>query len=351
MTREAEILGSDGTPRVVYIAGAGHSGSTFLDIMLGQSTAIEGVGELVNLQRARTAGEYCACGAPVAACPFWCQVERDWVARVGEAAVRELPELQGRFERLSSFPRLLWEAHNPSPAFLAYGRTVAALFAAIRGVSRKPVIVDSSKYPSRALALSLIGGIDVRVLHLVRDVRAVAWSLRRASRRDLPAGVARTRLPRPVARTALFWLVTNVLADAACRRVGRDRSLRVRYEDLIARPLASLRAIDGFIPEGLSAVDAVFSGAGAVPHHTVAGNRMRMVQHVQLQPDVEWRRRMPAGQRLTAWLIAGGLMRGYGYAWDERDGSPAAVPPHGELAHDRHPGGPGTDVSIDGATR
>src|SRR3712207_8630396 len=46
-------------------------------------------------------------------------------------------------------------------------------------VSGKPVIVDSSKSPARALALGMVPGIDLYVVHLVRDGRGVATSLRK----------------------------------------------------------------------------------------------------------------------------------------------------------------------------
>lgn len=35
--------------RVIYVTGKGHSGSTLLDLILGNHSQIESVGELINL--------------------------------------------------------------------------------------------------------------------------------------------------------------------------------------------------------------------------------------------------------------------------------------------------------------
>lgn len=327
--RPADVVGAPRghMPDVVYVVGAGHSGSTLLDILLSQHPSIEGVGELVNLYRAKAAGEYCACGVPVAACGFWTDVEREWVARVGRPAAREFSSLQRRFERLRSWPRLVRESRGASLAFREYAWSVEALFTAIRSVSGRPLVMDSSKYPSQALALSLVDQLDLRVLHLVRDVRAVAWSLRRTRRKDLRGGVPRDQRPRPVARAAAFWVVTNLLAEDVCRRLGPERSMRVRYEDLMTQPAVTVRAIGALVAVDLSGVGEAFAAGTAVaPRHTVAGNRLRMAPGVRLEPDIEWRGRMLTSQRWTAWLIAGGLMRRYGYGWDGRAGSPAPGP-------------------------
>ena len=57
----------------LYITGRGHSGSTILDILLGNSSQIESVGELLaGLSRADR--EPCSCGATMSDCGFWREV-------------------------------------------------------------------------------------------------------------------------------------------------------------------------------------------------------------------------------------------------------------------------------------
>ena len=57
----------------IYITGRGHSGSTILDILLGNSSQIASVGELLaGLSRADQGA--CSCGATMSDCGFWREV-------------------------------------------------------------------------------------------------------------------------------------------------------------------------------------------------------------------------------------------------------------------------------------
>ncbi len=90
--------------KVLKIAGLGRSGSTILDIALGNHPAIESVGEVGNLmrngwvsrgslrgiERKKRRVPLCTCGkrldvlyvgSPEEACPFWSEVRREWVER------------------------------------------------------------------------------------------------------------------------------------------------------------------------------------------------------------------------------------------------------------------------------
>src|SRR3712207_200886 len=68
------------------------------------------------------------------------------------------------------------------------------LYRAIQKVSGAAVIVDSSKRSTYAVLLSLLPFADLRVVHLVRDSRAVAYSWGRI--KESPAVVGGRLMPR-----------------------------------------------------------------------------------------------------------------------------------------------------------
>lgn len=72
---------------------------------------------------------------------------------------------------------------------------------------------------------------DARFIHVVRDGRAVAASLRK-----LEWG------PNTMRRAARFWL-EGLSFGLAAESAFADRSIRVRYEDVVADPIATLREI------------------------------------------------------------------------------------------------------------
>jgi hypothetical protein len=102
-----------------------------------------------------------------------------------------------------------------SRAFGEYKNHVLGLYEAIEKVSGKEVIVDSSKNPVRAFALTQIKDIDLRLVHLVRDVRGVVCSVMKPHRKDPSKGVQKDLEPIPLWRAALMWRVINHLSEMA----------------------------------------------------------------------------------------------------------------------------------------
>src|SRR6266571_3275615 len=78
-------------PTVLFIAGASRSGSTMLDLLLGELDGYVAAGELRNLWgHGLLDGWRCGCGEPVKSCPFWRSVlERAGLDRVDPAWVDE----------------------------------------------------------------------------------------------------------------------------------------------------------------------------------------------------------------------------------------------------------------------
>ncbi|WP_395394150.1 sulfotransferase [Novosphingobium sp. BL-8A] len=304
--------------RVIYVAGYGRSGSTLLDIALGMRPDVFGAGELTALARhAWKNGEYCACGATVRACPFWSSV----MARAGGSEAQDmldrLADLQQRMEALAAsrrvFARFLPASRD------RYHQANRALLEAVAAQAGQGEIyvLDSSKLPGRALALASMPGIDLHVIHLVRDPRAVAWSMSRPHPKRIEAGVQRELRPKPAFYVALRWSMVNLVCEWLCwrlvRRWGDGRTIRVRYEDFVADPPAVLEAIrarcapllPGAAADGLSEV--------LRPGHQVAGSRHRMQASLVIREDHVWQRQMPEmARRLVSWITAP-LLRRYGY--------------------------------------
>lgn len=307
------------TVRVIYIIGAGRSGSTLLDTVLANHPDVVGVGELVNLHSAGwTANEVCACGKLGTECDFWTRIRNSWQQRVPEATVDGYVALQKRVEFFSGLglmqmARLLRQRILPTAEFQAYLRQTEALYQAIAGVSGKSIVVDSSKHPIRGALLAHMQGIDLRLVHLVRDARAVVWSRKKALEADKPSGVQVAIKPRPAWYSVAFWAFINVLAAIVCL-FRRRQSLRMRYEDFVAEPQAQLERLGQVCGLDYSATaQALLTGQPLRVEHPIAGNRMRMKGSVTLKPDWEWRNRLPARDRAVCWLCAGWLLLAFGY--------------------------------------
>lgn len=303
-------------PSVVYISGYGRSGTTVLDIALGQHPRIFGAGELTALTRhVWVNNEYCACGCQVRDCPSWSRIIDLWVGdRDREVFLRRYRALQGRVEGLLNAMPVFRRAGASARALEAYGKDTARLFAAIAAVSGRDIIVDSSKMPGRAFALAAVPGIAVHVLHVVRDGRGVAWSLLKRYDRDVKAGLQREVKPRSLVRTATRWGLVNLATEALGSHLEPGRFVRVRYEDFTADPPGVLGRIGRSLGIDLGPIGADLQrGQPAKPAHQIAGNRLRMQGSINLVRDETWRSDMPAGKRAVFNGLCGWLLKRYGY--------------------------------------
>jgi hypothetical protein len=332
--------------KVLKITGLGRSGSTILDVVLGNHPDIESVGEVGNVIRngwisreslreidpSKLRVPICTCGkrldvlyvdAPDEACPFWSSVRREWVERADGESIESYPKLQNDFELkrrwsrygLDPLPRLLYERRRPSASLRSYARLTRTFFESIRAVSGKPVIVDSSKSPARALAIGMVPGVDLYVVHLVRDGRGVMISLRKTFKKDLQAGIMWDHKGHPMWKTAVRWMVLNLASEWICSQLGPKRTMRLRYEDFVADPKSALKRIGSLIEVDLRDVaDAASSGKPMQAGHNIGGNRTKKSGAITLRPDAqEWRTALSPTEQLLSWMSMGWLMRRYGY--------------------------------------
>jgi hypothetical protein len=304
----------EATVRVVYVTGAGHIGSTILDIVLGNHPHIQGVGEVSKVHRSGWVSDTrrrCACGALVPDCTFWPQVRARWARSVGGDDVARYVHLQGLFERYrTAWPRLLANRFRPSPEFREYSRKTQALYEAVREVSGRAVIVDSSLTPRRAYALTLNPDIDLSLIHLVRDGRGVIWSLMKPNKKTL----TKVYKPAPSWRTTKYWISANLQSTWVFHRLPKEKRQRVRYEDFVTDPAMILKRIGTLLGEDMSSLaHDVATQQPIQAGHTVGGSSVRMAQGIRVRPDFAWQDRLPAKDRRVFWLLAGWLAQRYGY--------------------------------------
>lgn len=300
--------------RIGYVTGYGRSGSTVLDIVLGEHSQLFGAGELTNFsRRVWPNNEYCSCGATVRDCPFWSVVAQQFLSRFGQNAFADYAKLQVRFENLSVVARSR-VGLVPQAGRKEYGAYTRGLFEIVAKLSGKPIIIDSSKIPGRAAALLNIDDIDLRIIHLVRDGRAVAWSMLKPYEVDAKVGLER-RLPgRSVPRTALRWSMVNLGAESVAQRVDPDKSARLSYEAFVSKPADELARLGKVLGVDMGdLVSRLESGPPFSATHVVAGSRWRMGGPITLRLDQEWRRTMPAHERHKFQVLSGWLQRRYGY--------------------------------------
>lgn len=309
---------------VLYIGSWGRSGSTLLDLMLGSLPGYVSLGEVRYLwERGLEEGQRCGCGQPVPGCPFWRAVLERAFGVVDPAAVAAAA---ARWRRVDGLARVPWLAGPWRPPAFArevevYRAMLGRLYAALQEVSGAAVLVDSSKYASYGLLLARAPGVDLRLLHLVRDSRAVAHSWTRRKRMPEVAGDERYMPRKTPARSAFYWALENLALELLRRSAGRSHLLR--YEDLAADPAAAVAAAVAAL--GLPAPATLPGGRLTLgENHTVAGNPVRFTRgDVAVTPDAEWRAGLAPGARRLVTALTWPLLARYGFPLAGGTGRPS----------------------------
>ena len=302
---------------VLYVGGCQRSGSTLLDRMMSQASGHVSAGEIVHLwSRGLRANELCGCGARFSACPFWKEVGRVGFGGWEAEDLEEVLALQRGVDRNRYIIFMLLPFLSPR-----YRRRLDRYVAILDRLYRAAylvgggVIVDSSKHASTAFLLRRVPSVQLRVVHMVRDGRGVAFSLSKRVRRPESVDEETFMFSSAAWRSSLQWLAFNGLFHVI-RILGTPSSL-VRYEDLVREPHAVLKGI--LVSEGGDAAEdrlAFIDGTTVAleTDHTVAGNPMRF-EHgsFELKVDDTWRAAMARRDRTITTLLTWPLLAAYGY--------------------------------------
>ena len=167
------------------------------------------------------------------------------------------------------------------------------LAAALPSSSGEPhqVLVDSFQ-DELVLPQAMPENTDVRVIHLVRDVRSWLHSRLKAARQSAQ--------PLPELRTLLRWWYVNRKFDRALQRCGRP-VFRLGYEELALQPERSLRLLCQWL--GLPFSEQMLAPGAHSTSHLLSGNRMRFDQDRSrsIRYDATW-------MASREWLIPASLL-------------------------------------------
>ena len=144
---------------------------------------------------------------------------------------------------------------------------------AIKIVSGKRIIIDSSKYAARALALSECDQIDLSIVWLTRSPAGLMDSFRKQNNDEqLP------KSPWGVVRYYIFVSMSTFIASIRLK----EKVVHLRYEDLLNDPKFELCRISDKCGVNLDSVIQLIEAEEALNvGHLVTGNRLRKSKQIK----------------------------------------------------------------------
>lgn len=283
---------------IYYIAGAGRSGSTLLDISLGNLSGHQSLGELIFfVENGLIENEYCSCGSRVQDCSFWRKVAQRWGAK-RKLSLEEYQKTQKELLRNKNTFRNIYHSIFPTSLQRLYYSDQAALYEILFEETGKSILIDSSKNAQYILVLRKLS-IPFKVLHLTRSFSGVLNSTKKEFKKDPSQGLERDMKPQSFRYSLAIWLTDNVLTWIFA--LGKPYQ-RIRYEELIDSPVDTIGKVGSLANDEIN----LLSNRGPLlAPHLVAGNKMRMGKEIYIQPSkpMKWEKGVSKPEQQLAKLI------------------------------------------------
>jgi len=303
--------------KVLFIAGAGRSGSTLIERLMGQFDGFVSLGEMSWIFEVGVQRNYlCGCGLPYHECPLWVKVFDEafgGMDNIDADKMRDFWALNHAFRG----PNGLGHLHARGRAELAEKAAdcvavIEALYLAVQRVTGARVIVDTSKSLLTPILMRNSQVVDLHVALLVRDPRAIAFSWA-TPKPDPTRGPDAIQDKKSVLNSALWWLASYVTGDAV-RQEGNPPSMLLRYEDFTEDPAEYLRQLAALVGETVDPT-ALFNDDSIelVETHSVWGNPMRFAGRVVIRRDDRWKTDLPARDRRFVEALTLPYLRRFGY--------------------------------------
>lgn len=280
------------TPTILYIMGAGRSGSTVLSIILGTHPKIEAVGEIKAWHRYK--------GLPrdhidKRNYQFWHNVLNCYVYLKG--ANPNFEQLNVICNQIEAHNKLLWHLFHKLPFAIVndYYEHINFLISSIKTISKKDIILDSSKNICRALFLLTFLSNKVKVIHLIRDPRGTLWSFMKKN--------VEQKSKKPI-KAIIDYIAINSAASLI-RYLFKKHVIKVRYEDIEKNPGKAISNIADFV--GLTPmhlIERLNSKDVFEIKYLIDGNRVRKNHTIKFHADEEWKSKLPIIHKMLCSLIA-----------------------------------------------
>jgi Sulfotransferase family len=302
------------SPEIIFVGGAGRSGTTLLARLIGQVPGYVAVGEAREIWRERRGqNRLCGCGATFEACPFWERVGDEAFGGWARVPREEVEALAEELNWVTALRSLRPGANGDAGISRRLANRLTALYRGIAAAAGGATVVDTSKGPPYGVALSFVKSVDFRSVHIVRDSRGIAYSW---CKEVADPGSARgmLRMHKLAAVSSVRWDLHNSVMEMLGRRVP---STRVSYEDFIDEVRPTLSRVLGELEEPPAPTALAFvhdSTATLGTDHTVAGNPNRHTKgEVPLRIDSAWRSELPAPVRAQVTAMTWPMLMRYGY--------------------------------------
>lgn len=268
-----KVQESNVLPRIVYIMGTGRSGTTILEVLIRNNPEIFGAGEITHIFRdGFLKNKECSCGKATLNCEVWGRVleKNQWSA----VEVKDFEKVFSNVTRHGAFPLIALGIINRERQ-CEFEIVNKKLFSSIKEVTGANIIVDSSKYPSRALFLAEHYPGDIKILCMTRSPSGLISAFGKQHEEE--------QKPKSLIMASIYYLYVLMCMYIVKQRL-RDQCYILRYEDLRSDPIGILTGIQKWGGYNLNnSIELLKNNEWFDIGHIVTGNRLRKMKQIKYE--------------------------------------------------------------------
>ncbi len=271
---------------IIYLMGAGRSGTTILASLLNANNNIVTVGEMHQFLEHIIHNKKCSCGSLLNTCKVWSPITKDYFNQNKE----ELIKLQKYLEKIESHKRIPISFFKSDKKYIKFQEEI---FSKIHKKHQSRYYLDSAKYISRALQLKKSNKLKIKIIYVVRDVRGVINSFSKQVQTN----------KNPLA-TIIYYIIINFFGQLSAWIYKKD-VLKIKYEDLIENSSQTIAKISDFLEEDLSdIIDVVEKEKFIEVPHIIGGNRLKSEKRIKLRKDLAWKKNLTRAKQIIYYFLS-----------------------------------------------
>ena len=257
--------------KLIYILGTGRTGTTLIGIVLSNNPEIFDTGEILKFIELK--GEPHGFSQDTKNYQFWKRMyhdlEKDLHLDEG------LNTIIRRIEYHKFFLLNFISKKKSKSKQRAYSKYINAFFSRIF-CQTKNIVIDSSKYPGRALAIErhLKSDIEKYYIYLKRNPISVINAFAKKGLEQPSKGYLATNI---------YYFLINLFCNMVLLRIHRKRKITIKYEDFIAEPTETLITIQNKFHINLNnSIELIKNNEELKTGYIFEGNRIRLQERIRI---------------------------------------------------------------------
>ncbi|MEP0986299.1 sulfotransferase [Ekhidna sp.] len=259
--------------KIIYIMGGGRSGTTLLDIILGNSNQAFSLGEILKFLELEGVPHNSQEGDEV-----WSFYQPIYQQLRNSTDLEGLSKIANEFEYHSNYLNVLFWLKSAKKKKL-YANYVNKVFDILFEASKAEILIDSSKYPARAMALSKVLKHEIAFVYIQRDPVKVIESF------------GKKNLEQPSKSTFsafIYYVFVNLGCQLSLRILKtRHSTIQIKYEDLVQSPSEVIELISNKLQIDADELITKLQRDEAIQVGKLfEGNRIRLKQEITIKRSV-----------------------------------------------------------------